>query len=94
MNGFTLDMIWNEISSHAIKPLKRIEIFHEMVNLVPHIKNIVATPRFMLIHSDNQIISACQHTGIQIAQISRSVFKTAPLYGMTSVIAWKLKKTP
>ena len=47
-----------------------------MVNLVPNIKKIVATPRFMLIHSENQIISACQHTGIQIAQISRNVFNT------------------
>ena len=68
---------WFEIRQKPTwkKPWKRIEIFHEMVNLVPHIKNIVASPRFMLIQSDNQIISACQHTGIQIAQISRNVFK-------------------
>ena len=62
------------------KPWKRIEIFHEMVNLVPHIKNIVASPRFMLIQSDNQIISACQHTGIQIAQISSEKFNEICLF--------------
>merc|ERR1712235_63309 len=51
-----------------------------MMNLVPHIKKIVATPRFMLIHSENQIISACQHTGIQIAQISSEKFNEICLF--------------
>ena len=63
-----------------IKPRERVEIFHEMVNMVPDIKKIVATPRFMLIHSANEIISACQHTGIQIAQISSEKFNEICLF--------------
>ena len=57
-----------------------------MMNLVPHIKKIVATPRFMLIHSENQIISACQHTGIQIAQISRNVFFLLSIFSNVSIM--------
>lgn len=72
---------WNSDSIYRFCLLDdRIEIFHQMVNLVQNIKKIVATPRFMLIHSENQIISACQHTGIQIAQISSEKFNEIDLF--------------